>query len=129
MAVDEHAAHGEILPHAHQGIVHAGVPVGVVLAQHVPHGGGAFLIGIGVGKTAFVHGVQDAPVHGLQPVPHVRQGAAHDDGHGVVDIARLHFADQLGFGDRLIREGDVLRLVITLMCHSFLLLLPIILSF
>jgi len=89
----------------------------MVAAQHVAHGGGAFPEGLVPGEAVLVHGVEDAAVHRLQAVPHVGQGPAHDDGHGVVDVALLHLLHQTGLGDVLIRKGDVLGLVITFMCH------------
>ena len=37
-----------------------------------------------------VHGVQNTPMHRLQPVAHVRQRASHDYAHGVIEIGVLH---------------------------------------
>ena len=37
-----------------------------------------------------MHRVEDAAVHGLEPVAHVGQRAADDDGHRVVEVRRLH---------------------------------------
>ena len=34
-------------------------------------------------------------MHRLQPVPDIRQGAGHDNAHGVVDIRRLHLVPQI----------------------------------
>ena len=34
-------------------------------------------------------------MHGLEPVPHVRQRATHDDRHGVVKVGALHFGLQV----------------------------------
>ena len=41
--------------------------------------------------AALMHGVQDAAVDGFQAVPHIGQGALHNDTHGIVDIGFLHF--------------------------------------
>ena len=57
MAVDEHIAHGEVLGQTDQGIVHRLVAVGVVVAQHIAHGGGALSEGLVVGQVVLVHGV------------------------------------------------------------------------
>ena len=49
------------------------------------------LLGRGVVEdSVFVHGVEDAAVHGLEAVAHIGQGTGHDDRHGVVDIRGLH---------------------------------------
>jgi CheY-like chemotaxis protein len=37
-----------------------------------------------------VHGVENAPLHRLEPVAHVRQGPAHDHAHGVLEVGALH---------------------------------------
>jgi multiple antibiotic resistance protein len=45
-----------------------------------------------------VHREQNAPMHGLQAVADIRQRAAHDHAHGVIEIALLHL---VGDRDRL----------------------------
>ena len=52
VALHQGVAHGEVLGQADQGVVDAGVPVGVVLAQHVAHAGGRLLEGLVVGQAA-----------------------------------------------------------------------------
>ena len=98
--------------------------MGVVLTQHIAYAGGGFLEGFVGGQATLVHGIQDSPVDGLQAVPHIGQGPAHDDGHGVVDVAVLHLLDQLGLHDVLVGEGDVLRAIVFVFCHSFTPLSP-----
>ena len=124
VALDEGVAHGEVLGQADQGVIHGTVPMGVVLTQHIAYAGGGFLEGFVGGQATLVHGVQDSPVDGLQAVPHIGQGPAHDDGHGVVDVAVLHLLDQLGLHDVLVGEGDVLRAIVFVFCHSFTPLSP-----
>lgn len=52
----------------------------------------------GVGPvSAVVHRVEDPPVHGLEAVPHVGEGASDDDGHGVVEIGLLHLPLEVDF--------------------------------
>ena len=91
----------------------------VIPAQHIAHAGGGFLEGLVAGQVILVHGVEDTPVHGLQAVPHVRQGAAHDNGHGVLDIGLLHLRDQRGLHDMLVGEADLRRVVLGLFAHRF----------
>ncbi len=45
--------------------------------------------------SAVVHRVEDASVHGFEPVAHVRQCAVSDDAHRVVDKALAHFCDDI----------------------------------
>ena len=90
LPVHQQVAHRERLGHAHDGVVDRRVAVRVVLADDVADDAGGLLVGLGVVVAQFPHGVQDPPVHGLQAVPHVRQGATHDDAHGVVQIGLTH---------------------------------------
>ncbi len=56
-------------------------------------------------------------MHGFETVAHIRQRASDDDRHGIVDITRLHFADKLGLRNSLLREHNVLGLIISIVCH------------
>ena len=65
-----------------------------------------------------LHGVEDAPVHGLQAVAHVGERARDDDAHRVFEVGALHL---LGDGDgadvaRLLAAG---LLVVGLVGHVF----------
>ena len=90
----------------------------MVLTQNVTDAGGGLLEGLVRGQTAFVHGVQDAAVDGLQAVTDVGQRTAHDDGHGVLNVGALHLVHQIALGDMLIREHNVLGFVASIMCHK-----------
>ena len=91
--------------------------MGMVLTQHITHAGSGFLEGFVGGQAAFVHGVENPAVYRLQAVPHIGQGPAYNDAHGVLNVGLLHFVYQLGLGNHLVGEGDVLRFVITVVCH------------
>ena len=117
MAVHQDIAHGEVLAQTDQGVVDGLVAVGMVAAQHVAHAGGRLFEGLVAGEAVLVHGVEDAAVHRLQTVPHVGQGPAHDDGHGVFDIGVLHLLDQGGSFDDLVRETDLLGIVLGFFTH------------
>ena len=86
--------------------------MGMVPAQHVADGGGALAEGLVLGQAVLIHGIEDAPVDGLQAVPHIRQRPAHDDRHGVIDVGVLHLLHQLGFYNRLVRKSEILGVVI-----------------
>jgi hypothetical protein len=64
--------------------------VGVELAHHVAHHARALLGGTIEMQPHFVHHVERAPVDGFKTVAHVRQGAAHDHAHGVIEIRPPH---------------------------------------
>ena len=128
MAVHQLIPHGEVLGQTHHGVVDGTVSMGMVFTQHVTHAGGGLFKGLVGGQILLVHGVQNTPVHRLQAVAHIGQGTGYDDAHGVLNVAVLHLLDELGFGNDLIREGDVLRFIITIMCHkinSLLINLPL----
>ena len=86
LAVHQQVAQGEVLGHAHDGVVDGRVAVGVVLTDDVTDHTGRLLVGLVVVVAHVVHGVEAAPVHRLEAVAHVRQGAADDDRHGVVHV-------------------------------------------
>ena len=89
LAVDQRIALGEVLGEAHERVVDGLVAVRMELADDVADHAGAFLVGaVGV-ELQLAHGVQDAPVHGLEAVAHVGQRAAHDGGERVGEIALL----------------------------------------
>ncbi len=88
-AVDERRAKIERLGHAHERVVNRGVAVRVIAAHHVAHDFRALsMLGI-TGDALLPHRVQDAPLHGLQAVAHVGDGAARDHGQRVVQVAGL----------------------------------------
>ena len=93
LAVDERHAHRPVLRHAHQRVVDRGVAVRMVLAHHVADDARRLhMLAVPV-VAALVHRVEDAAVHRLQPVAHVRQRAADDHAHRVIEIGALHLLD------------------------------------
>ena len=117
VAVHQHIAHGEVLGQADQGVIHGRVAVGVIPAQHVAHAGGGLLEGAVRGQIVLVHGVENPPVHGLQAVPHVGQGPAHDHGHGVFNIGFFHLRHQGPLHNVLVRVPQLLRVVLWFFAH------------
>lgn len=95
VTVDERRAHGEPLRQADHGLVDRRVTVRVVLTDNFADRPGRLLVwAVGV-DAALVHRVQDAAVHRLQAVAHVRQGARRDDRHRILDKRLLHLATEL----------------------------------
>ena len=62
----------KILRHANQRVVDGAVAVRVKLTHHLTHHPRALHIGPIPDVVGLVHGIKHAPVHGLQPVPHIR---------------------------------------------------------
>ena len=73
--------------------------MGVVLAHDLAHHAGALVEGSIRAVAAVEHGVEHPAVDRLQAIPDVRQGAAHNDGHGVVEVRPLHFRLQVNLFD------------------------------
>ena len=100
--------------------------MGMVPAQHVAHGGGAFPVGLVGGQIVLVHGVENPPVDGLQAVPHIGQRPSDDHGHGVLDVALFHFVNKLRGDNGLVGILNVLRLVVfPVLCQKNVLLLQV----
>ena len=91
LAVYQGVAHGKVLGHAHQGVVHRRVAVGVIFTDNVTDYTGRLFVGLVVVVFQLAHGEENAAVHGLEAIPHVRQGASHDDAHGIIQIRAPYF--------------------------------------
>src|SRR5438874_910408 len=90
LAIHQRIAQREILDHPHQRVVHRHIAVRVILAEHVADDCGALFIGAPGHEPQLVHGVQDAAVHGLEPIAHVGERALHDHAHRVVEERLAH---------------------------------------
>ena len=97
LPVDQRQPHREGLRHSHQRVVDREIAVRVIFAHRIADDAGRFLVGFVGGEAVFVHRIEDAPMHRLQPVAHVRQRPADDHAHGVIEIGALHF---VGDGNR-----------------------------
>ena len=95
LAVDQQVAHREFLRHAHDGVVHRRIAVRMVLADDVAHHARGFLVGLVPVVAQLAHGVEHAPMHGLQAVAHIGQSAADDDAHGVIQIGFAHLVFEI----------------------------------
>ncbi|MNT16709.1 hypothetical protein D3C72_1518250 [compost metagenome] len=101
LAVHQRVALGEVLRHAHHGVIGRRVPVRVEAAQHIAHHAGALdrlgrrvARGAAVAQAHAVHGVQDAPLHGLEAVAHIGQRTALDDRQRIFQVGALGIARQ-----------------------------------
>jgi len=62
----------------------------MVFLDDLAHHARALDVALVRGDSLFVHGIEDAAMHGLQPVANIRQGPPDDHAHGVVEIRRPH---------------------------------------
>ena len=94
LPVDQRQTHGEVLRHAHESVVDGEIAVRVEVAHRVAHDLRRLHVLLVEVEPEPLHRVEDAPVHGLQSVAHVRQSARHDHAHGVIEIRPLHLVDE-----------------------------------
>ena len=90
LPVDERIAQRPRLGHAHQGVVDRRVAVRVVVAHRLGNGACGFRVAAVGPEARVVHRVEHAAVHRLEAVADLRQCAADDHAHRVVDVAALH---------------------------------------
>ena len=127
LPIDQRIAHGKRLRHADQRVVNRRVAVRMKFAQHFADNLGA-LAGGPVGREAhFVHAEKNAAMNRLQTVANIRQRAAHDHAHRVIEVRPLHLVFDID-GDvpaRPAREERILRRRrwalrwISLICHNY----------
>ncbi|MCK7508801.1 MAG: hypothetical protein MZV70_35420 [Desulfobacterales bacterium] len=70
----------------------------MVFADDISDDAGRLLVGLVPVVLELAHGVEHAPVNGLQPVAHIGQRAPDDDAHGVIEIGLLHLFFDADFG-------------------------------
>jgi len=109
LAIHQGIPLGERLGHPHQRGVHDGLAVRMVVAGGVAGDLGALAKPAAGAETEVVHRHQNPPLAGLQAVPHVGQGAADDDAHGVRQVRVLHLLFDKEFLDvlRLVESGHL----------------------
>ncbi len=89
LPVDDRIAVREGLGHQHHRLVAGRVAVRMELADHVADGARRLLVLGGRGEAELAHRVDDAALHGLQPVADVRQRAVEDHVHRVLEVRAL----------------------------------------
>lgn len=114
VAVDKRIAHGEILRQTDHRVIDRRIAVRMIPAQHVADARCRLLERLVGGQTVLVHGVENAPVDGLQTVAYIGQRTADNDGHRVVDVRTFHLMYKLRLHDPLFGEHDILGLVVFL---------------
>ena len=75
LPINQRIAHCKILRQTHQSVVNRLVTMRVIPANNIANNAGGFLKTLLGVKAQLPHGKQQAAMHGLQPVAHIRQGA------------------------------------------------------
>ena len=109
LPVDQGIAHVKVLRHAHQRVIERRVAVRVILLDHLAHHRRALHVALVRGVPLFVHGVEDAAMHGLQAVADLGQRPPDDHAHRVVEIRLPHLVFDVD--GNLLRRRDQLSLV------------------
>ena len=95
LTIDERHAQRPILRHTRQGVVDRTIAMRVVVTHYVADDLSALAIGTTRDKPALLARKKDSAVDGFQPVTNVRKSAADDHAHRVIEVARLHFVDNV----------------------------------
>ena len=111
LAVDQRHAHGEILRHAHHRVIDRLVAVRMVFTDDVADDARRLVVRLVPLEAVLVHRVEDAAMHGLQPVARIRQRPRHDHAHGVIEIGAFHLVED-GNGTNIGRLRRLAGLVI-----------------
>ncbi|NYH18937.1 hypothetical protein GGD41_006165 [Paraburkholderia bryophila] len=119
LAVDQRVAHREVLREAHQRVVRRLVAVRVVLTQHVAdHACGLDRLRV-VGQAHVVHREQDAALHRFLAVAHVRQRAAFDHAHRILEVRAFRvIAERQKVALRGRRRGEKVESVVVVHLDS-----------
>ena len=104
LPVHQHVAQRKRLRHADDGVVHRDIAVRVVFADDITDDARGLLVGLVPVVAEFAHRVQHAPVHRLEAVAHIRQGAPDDDAHRIVQIGLAHLVFKID-GQDFLRVG------------------------
>ena len=91
LPVHQRVPHGEVLRHAHQRVIHGGVAMRMILTDDVTHDARGLLVRTVVGIGQFRLREEYAPVHGLQTVARIGDGAADDDRQRIFQIGFPQF--------------------------------------
>jgi hypothetical protein len=94
----------------------------VVLTHDVADHAGRFTVRLVGGVAAFLHGIEDAAMHGLEAVARIRQGARDDHAHGVVEVGAAHLLLE-GHGHGVL-GADAAAAAVSGIAHAVLLSWP-----
>ena len=101
LPIDERIAGRKILTQAHQRAVHGGIAVRVIFAQNVADDTRALAVRLIRRHAELVHRVEDAAVHRLEAIAHIRQRAGDDDRHRIRNERFFHLVLKVNRADAL----------------------------
>ena len=78
LPVDERIADRESLGEAHKRVIDGLLAMGMELTDHIADDAGAFLEALVGIELQLLHGVDEAAVNGLEPIPHIGKRPVHD---------------------------------------------------
>ena len=90
LAIHQRIAQREGLRHAHERVIKGSVAVGMEFTHGLADNPGALHVPAVMQQAGIVHVIENAAVHRFQSVTHIRQGAADDYRHRIVEIRLLH---------------------------------------
>ena len=102
LAVHQRVAHGEVLRHAHLGVIDGVIAMRVKVAHDLPDDLGALAIGLVGRQPHLPHAVQDPAMDRLESIPNVGKGTPDDHAHGIVQVGAPHLLFNV---DRHLIEG------------------------
>ena len=105
LPVHERITKGKVLDHTHERVVHGCITMRVILAQDLTHHSCTLLVKPVRPQPRLVHGEEDAPVDGLEPVPNIGQGPLDDHAHRIVKEGFSHLLLDEPRQDALARLG------------------------
>ena len=106
LTLDQRVARGKILREPHQGVIDRLVAMRMERAHHVADDFRAFLEGGAGVEPQDLHAVENAPMHGLQPVARIRQRPPHDGRKSIGEIALFERVLQIDAIGILGRSAD-----------------------
>ena len=95
VAVCQHIAHGEILRHADNRIIHGAIAVRMIFTQNLAHDTGGLLVWLAGGHACLLHSVQYSSMNRLQSITDIWQSSGNDYAHGIINIGITHFLLQI----------------------------------
>ena len=93
--INQRMAQRKWLRHAHEGVINGSVTMGVITRHSVTRNAGALHVRAVGAETLLVHVPDNATMHGLQAITHIRQCASHDRVDCIVKERALHFGLEL----------------------------------
>ena len=91
LPVNQRQSHREMLSHPDHGLINRAVAMRVIITHHVTDDTGRFTGRFRPVVIAFHHRIEDAAMHRLQPVTHIRQRPRNNHAHRVIEIGFPHF--------------------------------------